>query len=292
MKRHMLTFVIVLALCGWMSAQGQGQGSGPGDNSPGNPVNNGGSDPGIGNSGNNQGHQPGDPGGSGGGGGQGGNGGAGGSASAVSTSTSNASASSSSQSSSVSGSYAQGGNAQSSATGGAGGNASAGAYSGGNRQNVSFVSPRNAPSGYAPASFSTSPCRVAYSGAGSWLSGSAALGFSRDDEQCEFRALASAFAAIGNRQAAAHILCQTKVAKKLKLSDADCMAEEAPEPQAFVQPTAAPAITVNVPPVQVIREEVFPEQRFVPEPTPTPTPQSVKPKAKKMKKAPTNCPKG
>jgi hypothetical protein len=68
------------------------------------------------------------------------------------------------------------------------------------------------------------------------------------DNECDLRETARAFSLIGNRGAAAKILCQTKAAKKAHLSEADCQALEvaqaeppAPSPVQILMPSNQPA---------------------------------------------------
>lgn len=75
--------------------------------------------------------------------------------------------------------------------------------------------PHQAPWISAPDATSTSSCKVAYSGGGSFLTGAAVLGFSRTDSECEKREAALAFEKIGDNQDALYILCTLKVAKLL-----------------------------------------------------------------------------
>lgn len=150
-------------------------------------------------------------------------------------------------------------------TGGAGGVGGAGglggnATSGANLDlsiNSNYRQIRQAPTAIAPDAFPSAPCRVAGGIGVSSPFGGLSLGGSKLDKDCDARETARFFALINNRTAAAKILCNTKAAKKAKLSLEQClgfdMAAVVAAPQALV---AAPlSVNLPAPQVTVIREE-------------------------------------
>lgn len=121
----------------------------------------------------------------------------------------------------------------------------------------SYTQVRQAPMAYAPDALPSAPCRVSGSAGVSAPIGGLSLGGSKLDGECDLRESARAFALIGNRNAAAKILCETKAAKKAHLTAADCGALESepvpPAPASPVsivlpsQPAASPAIAAVAP---------------------------------------------
>src|SRR5437870_858771 len=96
--------------------------------------------------------------------------------------------------------------------------------------------------------------------------GGISLGGSKLDTECDLRESARAFSLIGNRGAAAKILCQTKAAKKAHLTEADCQTLEvaqaeppAPSPVQIVMPSNQPAA-----PIAAVSEAPAPTQVSAP----------------------------
>jgi hypothetical protein len=96
------------------------------------------------------------------------------------------------------------------------------------------------------------------------------------DNECDLRETARAFSLIGNRVAAAKILCQTKAAKKAHLSETDCQALEtaqseppAPSPVQIVMPSNQPAPPIAaLPAVSAPTAAPVPASNIVREPEP------------------------
>jgi hypothetical protein len=94
-----------------------------------------------------------------------------------------------------------------------------------------------------------------FGGAAQSIPGGISFGGSRTDKGCDSRATAQQFALLlGNRLAAAKILCTTKAAKRAHLTMEDCLAIPAPVPftSTTVPIVSTPApqpiqVTVNVP---------------------------------------------
>lgn len=125
------------------------------------------------------------------------------------------SASGGTSSSTSNGGSAQGGNAE----GGSVGNTSTnGTVS--NSNNYQQV--RQAPSAYAPDALPSAPCRVSGSIGASSPFGGLSAGGSKLDAECDRRETARAFALLGNKMAAARILCNTKAAKEAQLTYQEC----------------------------------------------------------------------
>jgi hypothetical protein len=115
----------------------------------------------------------------------------------------------------------QGGTATS--TGGAGGTSSANnSLQGAISNNQVYQQVRQAPSAYAPDSLPSAPCRVSGSAGASSPFGGVSLGGSKLDKECDRRETARAFALLGNKLAAAKILCNTKAAKEAQLTWDEC----------------------------------------------------------------------
>ena len=70
-------------------------------------------------------------------------------------------------------------------------------------------------SAYAPPAFPTSPCRIALSAGLSLMNIGGSFGGSTLDTQCDLRASAQAFAAIGDVESAEYLLCSLEASKKL-----------------------------------------------------------------------------
>jgi hypothetical protein len=116
----------------------------------------------------------------------------------------------------------QGGNA----TGGAGGSSSATTGASNSSTSVSnsnsYQQVRQASSAYAPDALPSAPCRVGGSAGVSSPFGGVSLGGSKLDKECDRRETARAFALLGNKLAAARILCNTKAAKEAQLTFLEC----------------------------------------------------------------------
>ena len=139
-----------------------------------------------------------------------------------------------------------------SAQGGTGGTASSSNNSSGNVTSFSSVDNqvRQTPPAYAPdAAFTTSPCVKGFSGGVSSPGLAGSLGISKTDKGCDSRQAAVIFFALGNKTAAARILCSTDAAKRAKLTVDECLAIVAPTQQVIVR--EAP-VTLPAPPPQVI----------------------------------------
>jgi len=198
----------------------------------------------------------------------------------VSDSSSSSSSSKSSASSTSSANQHQSQTQSQTANGGnanaEGGNASNGGNSITNETSI----PRQAPPAYAPT-IVPSNCQGSLTGGASSPVGGISIGGSRADKNCQFMAVASAFAALRNFKAAARVLCETKAAKAAKLSLDDCLLMEAQiEATAKVEEKPAPA------PV-VIHDEplLIPPQVIVVEP-PVQEAKVDPPKAEEVKQKP------
>jgi hypothetical protein len=121
-------------------------------------------------------------------------------------------------------SSAQGGTALS--TGG-----SASAASGASTSSVAVVNPApaqkiqidQAPTVYAPTALPTAPCRVAYSGGLSVPFAGLSMGGSAEDEHCTRREDARALSALGMKEAAVALMCQSaKVAAAVAAAGGRC----------------------------------------------------------------------
>lgn len=135
--------------------------------------------------------------------------------------------------------------------GGAGGTSSAANNSSGNSTSFVDNQVRQTPMAYAPdAAFTTSPCVKGFSGGVSLPGGAGSLGVSKTDKGCDSRQTAVVFYALGNKTAAARILCSSDAARRAKLTLDDCLAIIVPPvPQIVVpQPPAAPQPQVIVVP--------------------------------------------
>jgi hypothetical protein len=137
------------------------------------------------------------------------------------------------------------------ANGGTGGSASSSNNSAGNVTSFVDNQVRQTPMAYAPdAAFTTSPCVKGFSGGVSLPGGAGSLGVSKTDKGCDSRQTAVVFYALGNKTAAARILCSSDAARRAKLTLDDCLAIVVPPvPQIVVpQPPAAPQPQVIVVP--------------------------------------------
>ena len=137
-------------------------------------------------------------------------------------------------------------------------NASSATSNGDNSNNsteVTNIKPA-AESAVAPIGFPTAPCLATFGAAAQSVPGGISFGGSRVDKGCDSRATAQQFALLlGNRTAAAKILCSTKAARRAHLTMDDCLVMPAPQPVTPVviaAPVAAPVapvqVTVNMPP--------------------------------------------
>lgn len=183
----------------------------------------------------------------------------------TSNSSSNSNATSTSGSTSSSNSSSSSNQKQSQSQGqnqtATGGSASASNGDQSNAQSTSFNSNytevRQTPMAYAPEAIPSAPCRSGFSGGGSTGLGALSFGGSKRDDECDLRETARAFALLGNQEAAARVLCETKGAKKAKLNQEACLKltqriipvappvviPPQPLPQAIVVP--APVVTIN-----------------------------------------------
>jgi hypothetical protein len=142
-------------------------------------------------------------------------------------------------------------------------NASTATSNGDNSNNsteVTNIRPAAA-SAFAPIGFPTAPCLATFGGAAQSIPGGISFGGSRTDKGCDSRATAQQFALLlGNRLAAAKILCTTKAAKRAHLTMEDCLAIPAPPAVVIAAPVVAPVapapqpiqVTVNVPEPKLI----------------------------------------
>lgn len=122
-------------------------------------------------------------------------------------------------SSSVGNTTANGGSAQ----GGSAAGGSASAAVGDNVSNLNnYQQVRQASSAYAPDALPSAPCRVSGSVGASSPFGGLSAGGSKLDAECDRRETARAFALLGNKLAAARILCNTKAAKEAQLTFQEC----------------------------------------------------------------------
>jgi hypothetical protein len=132
---------------------------------------------------------------------------------------------------------------------------------------------RQTPFAYAPdAAFTTSPCVKGFSGGVSSPGLAGSLGISKTDKGCDSRQTAVVFFALGNKTAAARILCSSDAAKRAKLTLDECLAIVAPPVPQIVVPEAP------VPPQ--------PQVIIVPVPTPAPVPVAVPAPECSQRKAP------
>jgi hypothetical protein len=117
--------------------------------------------------------------------------------------------------------------------GGAGGNSTAQGGAGGSSQannslagtisnNQVYQQVRQAPAAYAPDALPSAPCRVSGSAGASSPFGGVSIGGSKLDTECDRRETARAFALLGNKLAAARILCNSKAAKEAQLTFQEC----------------------------------------------------------------------
>jgi hypothetical protein len=200
---------------------------------------------------------------------------------ATSTSTSNSSSSATGGSSTSKSGVSNSGNSSNTnnntAQGGAGGSASqtqsttSNATGNGDNANNSVTNVKTAAeSAITPVGFPTAPCLGTFGGAAQSIPGGISFGGSKVDRGCDARQTALQFAVtLGNRLAAAKILCSTKAAKQAKLTLEDCLAF-APVPVPVAAPPVPPAVqpapvsvTVNAPPAQVTVLPVLHEELTV-----------------------------
>lgn len=122
-----------------------------------------------------------------------------------------------------------------------------------NNYNSTYVNPKQVATAIAPDILPTVPCFKGYGAAAQTTAFGLSMGGGKVDKGCEARETARYFTQIGNRTAAAKILCSQDAAKKAGLTLADCLAFLPPPtvslPAPIVQPT--PQIVVNVPPAVV-----------------------------------------
>lgn len=106
---------------------------------------------------------------------------------------------------------------------------------------------RQVASAIAPDAFPSSPCIKGYSGAVQTGVFGASAGGGKVDKGCDDRETARSFALMGNRDAAAKILCQTPAAKRAQLTLTECLAT-------FQEPVPVPVVVAPV---------VIPEPKIV-----------------------------
>jgi len=135
---------------------------------------------------------------------------------------------------------------------------------GNNSNNYSNVTniPQQVESAIAPTILPTVPCFKGYSGAAQTTAFGFSFGAGKIDSGCDARETARSFAGIGNRTAAAKILCNQPASRKAGLTSDECLAIVTPQiaptpvsapPAPIVVSVPAPApITVNVPESQVV----------------------------------------
>lgn len=92
-----------------------------------------------------------------------------------------------------------------------------------NNQVTNYNDVRQTPATFVPPQFSTAACQQAGGAGGAGGLFSFGVSGSKTNGECEKRATAQDFAAIGNSEAAAKILCGTKAAKKAGLTMEDCL---------------------------------------------------------------------
>jgi len=115
-----------------------------------------------------------------------------------------------------------------------------------NSQVSNYNDVHQTPATFVPPQFSTAPCQQAGGAGGAGGVFSFGISGSRTNRECEKRATAQDFAAIGNSEAAAKILCRTKAAKAAGLTMQDCLKiTQKPETP---QPPMPAQGAVNVPP--------------------------------------------
>jgi hypothetical protein len=130
---------------------------------------------------------------------------------------------------------------------------------------------RQTPPAYAPdAAFTTSPCVKGFSGGVSSPGLAGSLGISKTDKGCDSRQAAVIFFALGNKTAAARILCSTDAAKRAKLTVDECLAIVAPTQQVIVReapvalPAPPPQVIVIQAPQPVLQPQVVPQAVVAP----------------------------
>jgi hypothetical protein len=92
-----------------------------------------------------------------------------------------------------------------------------------NSQISNYNDVHQTPATFVPPQFSTAPCQQAGGVGGAGGLFSFGVSGSRTNRECEKRATAQDFAAIGNPEAAAKILCKTKASKAAGLTMNDCL---------------------------------------------------------------------
>lgn len=114
--------------------------------------------------------------------------------------------------------------------------------------NSTYTETRQTPMAYSPEAIPSAPCRSGFSGGGSTGFGAFSVGSSKRDEECDLRETARAFALLGNPEAAARILCETKGAKKAKLDQETCSKVMARQQQSgnYVERTQPTILVVPV----------------------------------------------
>jgi hypothetical protein len=111
-----------------------------------------------------------------------------------------------------------------------------------NSQISNYNDVHQTPATFVPPQFSTAPCQQAGGVGGAGGLFSFGVSGSRTNRECEKRATAQDFAAIGNPEAAAKILCKTKASRAAGLTMDDCL-KITQRPQ----PPMAPQAEVNAP---------------------------------------------
>lgn len=149
--------------------------------------------------------------------------------------------------------------------------------------NTNYNQVRQVASAIAPDAFPTAPCTKSFGGGIQTGIFGASGGGGKIDRGCDDRETARSFALMGNRVAAAKILCQTPAAKRAKLTLEECSTfVQPPAPVQIVNTPAAPQITVNVPAPIV---DILPLEFTAPAPLPI-----LQPKPPVRRKKPTVCP--
>lgn len=118
-----------------------------------------------------------------------------------------------------------------------------------NSQVSNYNDVHQTPATFVPPQFSTAPCQQAGGAGGAGGVFSFGISGSRTNGECEKRATAQDFAAIGNPEAAAKILCKTKAAKAAGLKMDDCL--KITQKSENAEPAAPSQGAANVPSMQI-----------------------------------------
>jgi hypothetical protein len=159
-----------------------------------------------------------------------------------------------------------------------------------NNYNSTVNMPRQVASAIAPDVLPSAPCFKGFSGAAQTPLLGASFGAGKIDKGCDSRETARSFASLGNRLAAATILCKTDAAKRAGLTLADCLTfVVAPAPVIIQAPTPQPVqapqeINITVLPAPVVVQQVS---------TPAPiivVPEPKRPAVRRVPSSHTGCP--